>query len=122
MGGRHWQSRQERGYGDQWLRARTAFLAHNPLCIGCRAIGLEARADSVDHIVPHRGLKSLFWDPKNWQPLCYWHHNSIKARLENEWLAGKLDRSALRLDSPEAIKLTRRLRRVPIGRDGWPMQ
>jgi 5-methylcytosine-specific restriction protein A len=24
----------------------------------------------VDHIVPHRGDKKLFWDSSNWQALC----------------------------------------------------
>ena len=27
-------------------------------------------ATVVDHIVPHRGDPRLFWDEKNWQPLC----------------------------------------------------
>ena len=27
-------------------------------------------ATVVDHIIPHRGDKRLFWDEKNWQPLC----------------------------------------------------
>jgi 5-methylcytosine-specific restriction protein A len=122
MGGRHWQTTRQRGYDSQWEKAREAFIAHNPHCLGCKAIGIETRADAVDHVIPHGGVQSLFWDPTNWQPVCHWHHNSIKAKLENDWLAGKIKREALRLDSPEAIKLTRQLRRVPIGRDGWPMQ
>ena len=27
-------------------------------------------ATVVDHVIPHRGNKQLFWDEKNWQPLC----------------------------------------------------
>ena len=32
-------------------------------------------ATVVDHIVPHRGDKKLFWDQSNWQPLCKEHHD-----------------------------------------------
>lgn len=27
-------------------------------------------ASVVDHVIPHRGDKALFWDSDNWQPLC----------------------------------------------------
>lgn len=120
MGGRHEQTRHERGYDEEWLRARDRFLSHNPLCIGCKAIGIVASAHVVDHIVPHHGIASLFWDVLNWQPLCYWHHNSVKARLENEWRQKKIKATDMRLDSDHAIKVTRALRRAPIGLDGWP--
>lgn len=33
------------------------------------------RATVVDHVVPHRGSKRLFWDHNNWQALCTPHHN-----------------------------------------------
>jgi 5-methylcytosine-specific restriction endonuclease McrA len=36
----------------------------------------------VDHIIPHKGDKALFWDEKNWQPLCKYCHDSIKAKEE----------------------------------------
>lgn len=33
--------------------------------------GREAiKATVVDHIIPHRGNKDLFWDESNWQALC----------------------------------------------------
>ena len=31
-------------------------------------------ATDVDHIVPHRGDMSLFWDVNNWQALCHECH------------------------------------------------
>ncbi|WP_233882799.1 HNH endonuclease [Brevibacillus laterosporus] len=37
-------------------------------------------ATVVDHIVPHKGDKTLFWDRKNWQPLCEQCHNRKTAR------------------------------------------
>ncbi|WP_314945899.1 hypothetical protein [Bradyrhizobium cosmicum] len=36
----------------------------------------------VDHVKPHRGDRALFWDKRNWQPLCTHHHNSTKQSLE----------------------------------------
>ena len=34
------------------------------------AEGKYTRATVVDHIIPHRGDRILFWDQNNWQPLC----------------------------------------------------
>ncbi|WP_343040029.1 HNH endonuclease signature motif containing protein [Methylocystis heyeri] len=39
-------------------------------------------ATVVDHITPHKGDIKLFWDRKNWQPLCEPCHNSRKQREE----------------------------------------
>ena len=61
---------EARGYNAEWRRARKAFLQQNPLCSECRKAGKLTPATVVDHIIPHRGDKRLFWDEKNWQPLC----------------------------------------------------
>ncbi|WP_417724208.1 HNH endonuclease signature motif containing protein [Salipiger sp.] len=70
---------RQRGYDGAWQKARAAFLAAHPHCAhpGCNAL-----ATVVDHIVPHRGDKALFWDRTNWQPLCGHHHNAHKQRQE----------------------------------------
>lgn len=39
-------------------------------------------ATVVDHIIPHRGDETLFWDPINHQALCAPCHNSAKQREE----------------------------------------
>jgi len=36
----------------------------------------------VDHIIPHKGDESLFWDPGNRQSLCTNCHNRTKQRME----------------------------------------
>lgn len=68
------ESRREtaarRGYDSAWQKAREAFLAKHPLCKSCYERGRIVTATFVDHIVPHRGEKKLFWDRANWQPLC----------------------------------------------------
>lgn len=53
-----------RGYTSKWREARAAFLQHHPRC----ACGNHASV--VDHIKPHKGDMTLFWDRLNWQPLC----------------------------------------------------
>ena len=59
-----------RGYNAEWRRARKAFLQKHPLCAECGKAGKLTPATVVDHIIPHRGNKRLFWDEHNWQPLC----------------------------------------------------
>ncbi|WP_343073149.1 HNH endonuclease signature motif containing protein [Salicibibacter cibarius] len=58
------------------------FLRRNPLCVHCEEDGLLTPATEVDHIVPHKGDKELFWDSENnWQSLCKSCH-SIKTNKE----------------------------------------
>ena len=65
----------ERGYNYRWQRARAGYLRKHPLCVECLEIGRVNVATVVDHIIPHRGDKRLFWDKDNWQPLCKHHHD-----------------------------------------------
>jgi len=57
-------------YGRAWQAARKSFLNKNPLCVVCKAVGVVKSATHADHIIPHRGNKTLFWDKNNWQALC----------------------------------------------------
>lgn len=60
----------ERGYDGKWRVARLEHLAKNPLCVRCYATQLIEAATVVDHIIPHKGDKKLFWSRSNWQSLC----------------------------------------------------
>ena len=64
------ESAAERGYDSRWKKARIRFLHSHPLCEECKKQGRLVKATVVDHIVPHRGDKKLFWDETNWQALC----------------------------------------------------
>lgn len=64
------RSRHKLGYTNTWLKARKAFLIAHPLCVECAKLGKTTPATEVDHIIPHKGNKTLFWNEKNWQPLC----------------------------------------------------
>ena len=76
-------SGNERGYSHRWQMARKQFLASHPLCVECQREGKLTPATIVDHIKPHRGDPALFWDEKNWQPLCKKCHDR-KTRLEDQ--------------------------------------
>ena len=67
------------------------------MCVCCEANGCVVPAKVVDHVEPHKGDKAKFWASTNWQPLCEWCHNNIKASVEAAWLAGRLPGDALRL-------------------------
>lgn len=75
------RSSASRGYGHHWRKESKSFLALNPWC-SMRGPGCELLAVLVDHITPHRGDMTLFWNRKNWQGLCNHCHSSHKQRIE----------------------------------------
>lgn len=70
-------------YGRRWKKASAFFLSCNPLCRMCGQLGRATPATVVDHTIPHRGNETLFWDVKNWQPLCKPCHDGPKQRMEH---------------------------------------
>ena len=74
------ESPSRRGYGRAWQRARQRYLGRHPLCVECHAHGQAEAATTVDHLVPHKGDKALFWDKGNWQALCTSCHSRKTAR------------------------------------------
>lgn len=73
-------SSSSRGYGYKWQQARASYLSRNPLCCECEKNGRTTLATVVDHVVAHKGNPGLFWDRKNWQPLCKPCHDRKTAR------------------------------------------
>lgn len=77
-------SSAQRGYDYAWQKARIAWLHNHPLCVFCEKAGMVVEANVVDHIIPHKGDKFLFWDSENnWQSLCAPCHDITKKRIEN---------------------------------------
>lgn len=70
-------SARQRGYNHDWRKARRDHLDQHPYCTMC-----GKPATTVDHIIAHRGDPALFWNRRNWQPLCTRCHNSTKQRME----------------------------------------
>lgn len=54
----------------------------HPLCAFCLEQDDITPADVVDHIKPHKGDASLFWDEENVQSLCKRHHDRDKKLIE----------------------------------------
>ncbi|MDQ0421107.1 5-methylcytosine-specific restriction endonuclease McrA [Peteryoungia aggregata LMG 23059] len=74
----------QRGYNHEWRKARADYLLAHPFCRECAKHQVYTPATVVDHVIPHRGDKRLFWHRANWQPLCAPCHNSVKQRQERE--------------------------------------
>ncbi|ABA78515.1 HNH endonuclease [Rhodobacter sphaeroides] len=70
-------SSRERGYTHEWRKARAEFLHQHPTCAFC-----GAPAGVVDHVIPHKGDMTLFWDRTNWQALCKPCHDRQKQMQE----------------------------------------
>ncbi len=104
-------SAASRGYDSKWERERHAYLLENPLCLGCAAVGRFEAAFVVDHIRPHKGDQKLFWSRSNWQACCKWHHDTVKQRIEAQWVRGLVNDAALALDSSVAMRISREIGR-----------
>ena len=65
--------------GKRWKKMRAIILARNPVCAACQA----APATDLDHIVPHKGDKALFFNLDNTQPLCRPCHQAKTAAERN---------------------------------------
>ncbi|NBA95517.1 HNH endonuclease [Pseudomonas sp. R5(2019)] len=76
------ESSSSRGYNYKWQQARKGYLRKHPLCVHCAARDRVTQATDVDHITPHKGDMSLFWDSTNWQSLCGPCH-SVKTAAED---------------------------------------
>ena len=87
----------ERGYGSKWRTYRAGYLKSHPLCTYCDRQGKTVAANVVDHIKPHKGDQTLFWDPTNHQALCKHCHDAHKQSEEDRGYSGQ------------------------VGADGWPV-
>lgn len=80
----------------RWLRLREHQLALEPLCRMCLDAEVVTEANTVDHVIPHRGDEVKFWSGP-FQSLCGACHSKHKQNEE----AGKTV--------------------VRFGADGWPL-
>lgn len=59
----------------RWKQLRRRKLRESPYCAVHEAKGQAIIATDVDHIVPHKGDGSLFFDYGNLQSLCHSCHS-----------------------------------------------
>ena len=64
---------------NRWTKLRKQKLLTDPLCWYCLQMGNVTVADTVDHIVPHKGDVGLFFDWDNLRSSCGPCHNSTAA-------------------------------------------
>ena len=64
---------------NKWIKLRQQILIDNPLCILCKIEHKWVLATVVDHITPHKGNESLFYDVNNLQALCKICHDKKTA-------------------------------------------
>src|SRR4051812_9219727 len=75
-------SARARGYTTAWERARAGFLAKHPWCECPEHKGKPdaPRSTTVDHTIPHKGDKALFWKRSNWCAMAKPCHDAKTAR------------------------------------------
>lgn len=73
------------GYDKHWEKYRKNFLMQNPLCVDCLKEGTYTPANVVDHIIPHKGSRAIFWDESNHQAMCTTCHNRKTASEDMGW-------------------------------------
>ena len=66
----------------RWRKLRGRKLARDPYCQCPHHNGKGTRANVVDHIVPHRGDKRLFFSWSNLQSMATDCHNRFKQSQE----------------------------------------
>jgi 5-methylcytosine-specific restriction enzyme A len=100
------ESRQSRGYGAEWEKARqVAIVRDKELCQPCLEAGRVRRYRDVDHVVPKAEAAKRGWSqakidaPENLQCICGPCHDEKTARENGR---------AYRAPRPR------------IGLDGWP--
>ena len=71
-------------YDSKWRAYSIRFRLLNPKCVIC-----GEPSEVVDHIIPHKGNKDIFWDKRYHQALCKRCHDSDKAKIENGKKPGK---------------------------------
>lgn len=59
----------------RWRMLRLDQLMCEPFCRLCASHGLRVQATDVDHIIPHRGDPTLFYNRSNLQSLCHSCHS-----------------------------------------------
>lgn len=66
----------------RWQHMRDVQRDKQPLCEFCLQSEDVVVADVVDHIRPHKGDETLFFDADNLQSLCKECHDRDKQRME----------------------------------------
>jgi 5-methylcytosine-specific restriction endonuclease McrA len=83
---------------------RAEQLQREPLCRMCAAAGRVTPATVADHVIPHRGNETLFWEGEL-QSLCAPHHDATKQRIEARGYEHGCDEQGWPIDQRRAWRL-----------------
>ena len=86
----------------RWYRMRKHQLDLEPCCKYCLREGRVEAATVADHVIPHRGNATLFWEGKL-QSLCAFHHNSTKKQEEARGYAFDVGMDGLPVDPKHPV-------------------
>lgn len=67
----------------RWKALRLYQLGIEPLCRLCKQVDRLTPACVADHVKPHKGDISMFFDATNLQSLCKPCHDTVKSREEH---------------------------------------
>lgn len=88
-------------FTNRWRERRARQLAAEPLCRICQANGRTTAATVADHVIPHRGDETLFFEGAL-QSLCdeepFRCHSRVKQREENLGFSPAVDASGFPID------------------------
>lgn len=80
-------------------------LTREPLCKMCLRAGQITNASHADHVIPHRGDPTLFWQGEL-QSLCPSHHNSTKQAQEHRGYSSEIGADGMPLDPNHPFNAT----------------
>ena len=80
-----------------WQHLRLAQLRTHYLCRFCEAMGRITPAKVADHVVPHRGDHTMFFEGEL-QSLCQTCHDSAKQAEERRGYSGACDLDGYPID------------------------
>lgn len=72
----------------RWRNVRHVQLLQAPLCAECQRAKPPrvTMADTVHHVIPHKGDPALFWDATNLESVCKRCHDTvIQSREQSKW-------------------------------------
>lgn len=83
----------------RWKALRLLQLGREPLCRLCKEADRLCPATVADHITPHKGDVTLFFDATNLQSLCKPCHDGTKQRAEHRGHTQGCDAAGMPLDA-----------------------
>ncbi|MCG8650811.1 MAG: hypothetical protein MI861_13315 [Pirellulales bacterium] len=90
-----------------WRRIRQYQLATQPLCERCKAEGKVTPATVCNHVIPHRGDRTLFFEGP-FESLCADHHDRVVQSEERLGYSKAIGEDGFPLDSRHPFNRNRR--------------